>query len=96
MKGYDSSSQTVFYPHQSAFSSANPISNGHVFSSRGPALRAALAAPSAVGPDGPGDVQSSFSQTTVVRPDVPVDEKRAALRQWQDKAVLTDGPLVLC
>jgi hypothetical protein len=91
MKGYDSSSQTVFYPHQSAFSSANPTSNGHVFSSRGPALRAALAAPSAVRPDGLGDVRSSFSQTTVVRPATPGDGERPAVRGWQDKAVLTDG-----
>jgi hypothetical protein len=92
MKVYDHSSQTVFSPRQSLFFATSSLPNEHVFSSRGPALRAALAAPSAVGPDGPGDMRDSYAETIVVLPAAPVDGKRSAARRWQDKAVLTDGP----
>ena len=92
MKGYDSSSQTVFSPRPSWFSSANHTPNGHVFSSRGPALRAALASPSAVRPDGLLDTRGSFAERKAVSHGVSVDEERPAVRGWQDKAVLTDGP----
>jgi hypothetical protein len=92
MKGYDSSSQTVFVPRQFSFSSANHTPNGHVFSSRGPALRAALAAPSAVRPDGLRDVRSSFSQTTVEHSSSPVDGERPRGGGWQDNAVLRTAP----
>jgi hypothetical protein len=88
MKGYDSSSQTVFLPRQFSFSSANHTPNGHVFSSRGPALRAALATPSAVRPDGLLDLRASSPDTTVVHSVASGEGKRAAARQWQDKAVL--------
>src|SRR4029453_9454161 len=92
MKVHGHSSQTVFLPRQFSFSSGNHTPNGHVFSSRGPALRAASAEPSAVGPDGPMDLRDSFSDTTVVLPAPPVDGKRSAERRWQDKAVREDGP----
>src|SRR5215218_8367830 len=49
---------------------------GHVFSSRASALRAASAEPSAVRPDGLRDMRESHSQTTVIRPAVPVDGER--------------------
>src|SRR5262245_7048915 len=92
MKVHGHSSQTVFLPRQFSFSSANHTPHGHVFSSRGPALRAALATPSAVRPDGLRDSRESFSETTVVLPVTSVDEERPAMRGWQDKAVLPDGP----
>ena len=85
MKAHDHSSQTVFSPRQSLFFTGNPLPNGHVFSSRGPALRAASAGPSAVGPDSPWDMRESFSQTEVVLPAPPVDGERPAERGWQDK-----------
>jgi hypothetical protein len=91
MKVHSHSSQTVFLPRQFSFSSGNPTPNGHVFSSRTPALRAASAEPSAVGPYGPMDSRGSSPDTTVVLPATPVDEKRSAERRWQDKAVLADG-----
>ena len=88
MKGYDTSSQIVFSPRQDSFSSANHTPNGHVFSSRGPALRAASAEPSAVGPDGPRDSRESLLDTTVVLGGASVDGERPAMRGWQDKAAL--------
>jgi hypothetical protein len=66
--------------------------NGHIVSSRTPALRAASAGPSAVRPDGLLDARESFAQTTGVSRGVSVDEERPAMRGWQDKAVLPDGP----
>ena len=92
MKVHGHSSQTVFLPRQFSFSSANHTPNGHVFSSSGPALRAASAGPSAVGPDGPMDSRDSSPDTTVVLPATPVDGKRPRSGVWQDKAVLPDGP----
>jgi hypothetical protein len=92
MKAHDHSSQTVFSPRQSLFFSGNPIPNGHSFSSRGPALRAASSGPSAVGPDGPMDSRDSSPDTTVVLPAPPVDGKRPQGGVWQDKAVREDGP----
>src|SRR4051812_46021031 len=92
MKVHNHSSQTVFLPRQFSFSSGNHTPNGHIVSSRPPALRAASAEPSAVGPDGPMDLRDSSPDTTVVLPATPVDGKRPALRGWQDKAVLPDGP----
>jgi hypothetical protein len=68
------------------------MSNGHVFSSPAPALRAASVEPSAVRPDGLGDLRDAVLETTVLRPATPVDGERAAEPRWQDKAVLTDGP----
>ena len=65
--------------------------NGHGFSLRTPALRAASVEPSAVRPDGLGDMRESLSQTTVDHSSAPVDGERPAVRGWQDKAVLTDG-----
>jgi hypothetical protein len=91
MKVHGHSSQTVFLSRQFAFSSANHTPNGHVFSSRTPALRAASSGPSAVGPDGPMDSRDSYPDTTVILPAAPVDGKRSAMRRWQDKAVLADG-----
>src|SRR5215216_1018036 len=85
MKAHDHSSQTVFSPRQSLFFSGNPIPNGHSFSSRGPALRAASSGPSAVGPDGPMDSRDSSPDTTVVLPAPPVDGKRPLGGGWQDK-----------
>jgi hypothetical protein len=92
MKAYDSSSQTVFLPRQFSFSSANHTPHGHVFSSRGPALRAALASPSAVRPDGLLDHRDSYPDTTVVHGDASVDGKRATTSRWQDNAVLRTAP----
>jgi hypothetical protein len=92
MKVHGHSSQTVFLSRQFAFSSANHTPNGHVFSSRTPALRAASSGPSAVGPDGPMDSRDSYPDTTVVLPATPVDGKRPRGGGWQDKAVLPDGP----
>jgi hypothetical protein len=66
--------------------------NGHIVSSRAPALRAASAGPSAVRPDGLGDARVSFSQTTVVRPAVPVDGERPRGGGWQDKGALRRAP----
>jgi hypothetical protein len=85
MKVHSHSSQTVFFPRQSLFFTGNPTPNGHVFSSRGPALCAASAEPSAVGPDGPMDLRDSSPERTVVLPATPVDGKRSAERRWQDK-----------
>jgi hypothetical protein len=45
-----------------------------------------------VRPDGLRDARGSLSQTTVVRPAVPVDGERPLGGGWQDKAVLPDGP----
>jgi hypothetical protein len=92
MNGYDPSSQTVFSPRQSSLTHPYPRANGHIVSSRPPALRAASAEPSAVRPDGLLDSRDSLSETTGVSDGVSVDGKRPAERVWQDKAVLTDGP----
>src|SRR5205809_4244360 len=92
MNGYKPSSQTVFSPRQSLFFTASSPANGHVSSSRGPALRAASAGPPAVGPDGPGDMQESSRDTTVALPVVSVDEDRPAMRGWQDKGALDTAP----
>jgi hypothetical protein len=92
MNGYDPSSQIVFSPRQSVFFTTYSMVNGHVFSSRSPALRAASVEPSAVRPDGLGDARESFSQTTVDHSSARVEGERPAVRGWQDKAVLTDGP----
>jgi hypothetical protein len=92
INGYHPSSQTVFYLRQSALTPPYFTTNGHVFSSPAPALRAASAEPSAVRPDGLGDVRDVVSEATVIRPATPVDGERPAARGWQDKAVLTDGP----
>jgi hypothetical protein len=86
--GHDPSSHIGFSPRQSTLT--HPY--GHVFSSRPPALRAALAKPSAVRPDGLWDVRESYSQTIVDHSSARVEGERAALPRWQDKAVLTDGP----
>ena len=86
--GHDPSSHIGFSPRQSTLTHQY----GHVFSSRAPALRAASAKPSAVRPDGLGDVRESHPDTTVVLRVAPVDEERPAVRGWQDKAVLADGP----
>jgi hypothetical protein len=92
MKVHSHSSQTVFLPRQFSFSSGNHTPNGHVFSSRTSALRAASSGPSAVGPDGPMDLRDSSPDTTVVLPITPVDGKRPRGGVWQDKAVREDGP----
>jgi hypothetical protein len=92
MKGYDSSSHTDFSPRQSVFFTTSSIPNGHVFSSRGPALRAALATPSAVRPDGLLDARDSFAERTDVSHGVSVDEERPAMRGWQDKGALRRAP----
>jgi hypothetical protein len=89
---YDPSSQMVFSPRQSALTHPYPMANGHVFSSRGPALRAASAEPSAVGPDGPMDSRDSSSDTTVVLPATPVDGERPRGGGWQDKGALDRAP----
>jgi hypothetical protein len=92
INGYDPSSQTDFSPRQSALTHPYPKSNGHVFSSRTPALRAASAGPSAVRPDGLGDRRVSFAETTVVRPVTPVDRERPRGGVWQDKGALGRAP----
>ena len=92
MKVHSHSSQTVFLQRQFSFSSGNHTPNGHVFSSRTSALRAASAEPSAVGPDGPMDLRDSSPDTTVVLPATPVDGKRSAERRWQDNAILRMAP----
>jgi hypothetical protein len=92
MNAYDLSSQTVFSPRQSGLTHPYLMVNGHGFSLRTPALRAASVEPSAVRPDGLGDMRESLSQTTVDHSSAPVDGERPAVRGWQDKAVLTDGP----
>src|SRR2546421_302991 len=89
MNGYKPSSQTVFSPRQSLFFTASSPANGHVSSSRGPALRAASAGPSAVGPDGPGDMRESSPDTTVILPATPVDGERPRGGGGQDKAGLS-------
>ena len=66
--------------------------NGHIVSSRPPALRAASAEPSAVRPDGLLDARDAVSETTVLLPATPVEGKRAASRQWQDKGALGRAP----
>src|SRR4029453_19601634 len=63
MKVHGHSSQTVFLPRQFSFSSGNHTPNGHVFSSRTSALRAASSEPSAVGPYG-GCAQRSLVALT--------------------------------
>src|SRR4051812_1709941 len=90
--GYDPSSQTVFSPRQSSLPGASPMASTGLVSSRTPALRAASAGPSAVGPDGPMDLRESSPDTTGVLPAAPVDGERPRGGGWQDKAVLTDGP----
>src|SRR5918912_1510441 len=85
--GYDPSSQTVLSPRQSAY----PMMNGHVFSSRSPALRAALATPSAVRPDGLWDHRGSNPDTAVVLRDASGEGERSATRRWQDKAAMAGG-----
>jgi hypothetical protein len=92
MKVHSHSSQIVFLSRQSLFFTTPPLPNEHVFSSRTPALRAASAGPSAVGPGGPKDMRESNSQTTVDHSPASVDGKRSAERRWQDKAVREDGP----
>jgi len=92
MKVHSHSSQTVFLPRQFSFSSGNHTPNGHSFSSRTPALRAALASPSAVGPDGPMDLRDSSPDTNVVLRDASVDEERPRGGVWQDNAVLRTAP----
>src|SRR6516165_1109132 len=92
MKVYKPSSQIVFLSRRSLFFTTSSMPNEHSFSSRGPALRAASAGPSAVGPDGPWDLRDSSPDTTGVRPVAPVEEEDATSSRWQDKAVLTDGP----
>jgi len=92
MKVHDPSSQTVFLSRQSLFFTTSSMPNEHSFSSRGPALRAASAGPSAVGPDGPLDLRDFFPDTPVDHLSVSVDGKRAATRQWQDNAVLRTAP----
>jgi hypothetical protein len=94
MKVHDSSSQTIFLSRHSLFFTGSSPANGHVFSSRTPALRAASAEPSAVRPYGLLDSRDSFAETTTVSNGVSVDEKRSAerrWRRWQDKAVREDG-----
>jgi hypothetical protein len=88
INGHDPSSQIAFSPRQPTLT--HPY--GHVFSSRTPALRAASAGPSAVRPDGLRDARGSLSQTTVVRPAVPVDGERPRGGGGQDKAVRPAGP----
>ena len=92
MNGYHPSSQTVFLPRQFSLSSGNRHLTGHSFSSSGPALRAALAAPSAVRPDGLLNHRSSSPDTTVVLRDALGEEERATTSRWQDKAGLSAGP----
>jgi hypothetical protein len=92
MKVHGHSSQTVFLPRQFSFSSGNHTPNGHVFSSRGPALRAASAEPSAVGPGGLLAMRESYPDTTVVLPATPVDGKRPRGGGWQDKGALPRAP----
>jgi hypothetical protein len=92
MNDNEHSSQTVFLPRQFVFSSGNSYRNGHVFSSRGPALRAASAGPSAVRPGGLRDSRESHPDTAVVRPSTPVDGKRPRGGGWQDNAILRMAP----
>ena len=90
--GDDLSSQTVFSPRQSSLTHPYPMVNGHIVSSRPPALRAASSEPSAVRPDGLLDVRDSFSETPAVSDGVSVDGKRPASRGWQDKGALRRAP----
>jgi hypothetical protein len=90
--GYDPSSQTVFSPRQSSLTHPYPRGNGHIVSSRIPALRAASAEPSAVRPGGLLDSRDSFPETSRVSDGVSVDGKRSAERRWQDKGALGRAP----
>jgi hypothetical protein len=90
--GYDPSSQTVFSPRPSSLTHPYSMVNGHIVSSRTPALRAASAEPSAVRPGGLLDSRDSFSETTGVVGDTPVDGERPAMRGWQDKGALGRAP----
>jgi hypothetical protein len=92
INGHDPSSQTLFSPRQSSLTHPYSMVNGHIVSSRAPALRAASAGPSAVRPDGLGDARVSFSQTPVVRPATPVDGERPRGGGWQDKGALGSAP----
>jgi hypothetical protein len=92
MKVHGHSSQTIFFPRHSLFFTGSSRTNGHIVSSRIPALRAASSGPSAVGPYGPMDSRGSSPDTTVVLPAPPVDGKRPRGGGWQDKAVREDGP----
>src|SRR4030095_10565398 len=86
--GHDPSSQTLFSPRQSSLTHPYSSANGHIVSSRTPALRAASAEPSAVRPGGLLDVRESLPETTGVVGGTPVDGERPAVRGWQDKAAL--------
>jgi hypothetical protein len=90
--GYDPSSQTVFSPRLSSLTHPYRKVNGHIVSSRTPALRAASAEPSAVRPDGLGDRRESLSHTTGHRPVTPVDGERPRGGGWQDKGALGRAP----
>jgi hypothetical protein len=92
MNGHDPSSQTVFSPRQSSLTHPYSSANGHIVSSRTPALRAASAEPSAVRPGGLRDSHDSFSETTGVSRGVSVDGERPAMRGWQDKGALGRAP----
>jgi hypothetical protein len=92
INGYHPSSQTVFSPRQSSLTHPYSMVNGHIVSSRAPALRAASAGPSAVRPDGLGDMRDSFAKKTSVSRDVSVDGKRPAERVWQDNVALGRAP----
>jgi hypothetical protein len=90
--GYDPSSQTVFSPRLSSLTHPYRKVNGHIVSSRTPALRAASAEPSAVRPDGLLDTRDSSTETSAVSDGVSVDGKRSAERRWQDKGALGRAP----
>jgi hypothetical protein len=90
MNDNDHSSQTVFLSRQFVFSSGNSPSNGHSFSSSGPALRAASAGPSAVRPDGLLDHRDSYSETKGVLRDTPVEEERPRGGGWVHNALWAD------
>src|SRR5262249_10239133 len=92
MKVHDHSSQTVFLSRQSLFFTTSSIPNEHAFSSRGPALRAASAGPSAVRPDGLWDARDSSPDTTVVLRVASVDGKHPRSGGWQDKGALARAP----
>ena len=92
MNGHDPSSQTVFSPRQSSLTHPYSSANGHIVSSRTPALRAASAEPSAVRPGGLRDSRDSFAQTTGVSRGVSVDGERAAKPRWQDNGALDRAP----
>jgi hypothetical protein len=92
MKVHDPSSQIVFLSRQSLFFTTSSMANEHGFSSRGPALRAASAGPSAVGPDGPWDSRESSPDTTVVHSVASGEGERPRSAGWQDNAVLRTAP----